>query len=61
MSSLLLLAPMGLEARALRRGASRARILRTGVGPRRARAAAARAGACDEAAVAVVGFAGALS
>jgi 4-hydroxy-3-methylbut-2-enyl diphosphate reductase len=31
------------------------------VGPRRARAAAARVGACDAAAVAVVGFAGALS
>jgi 4-hydroxy-3-methylbut-2-enyl diphosphate reductase len=62
LSSLLLLAPMGLEARALRRGASQARILRTGVGPRRARRAAGSAGASgDELAVAVVGFAGALS
>ena len=59
--SLLLLAPMGLEVRALRRGRARARILRSGVGPRRARAAAARAARGDEVAVAVAGFAGALS
>jgi 4-hydroxy-3-methylbut-2-enyl diphosphate reductase len=61
MSRLLLLAPMGLEARALRRGVRAAQIVRTGMGPRRARRAAGRAAGSDAAAVAVVGFAGALS
>ncbi len=61
MSRLLLLAPMGLEARALRRGAPEARIVRTGMGPRRARATAARVAGGEEPAVAVVGFAGALT
>ncbi len=42
MSELLMLAPTRTEARALRRGAPEARVLRTGMGPRRARRAAER-------------------
>ena len=56
----LALAPLGIEARAIRRGVPGARVLRTGVGPRRARAAARRAAAEPAAAVAVTGFCGAL-
>ncbi|MBV9050443.1 MAG: hypothetical protein JOY58_19400, partial [Solirubrobacterales bacterium] len=61
MSELLLLGAMGIEARALRAGAPSARVVRTGMGPRRARRAAASLAAAPEAGVAVAGFAGALS
>jgi len=57
---LLLLAPLGIEARALRRGAPGASVVRTGIGPRRSRRAAARAAHLPGNAVAVCGFAGAL-
>jgi 4-hydroxy-3-methylbut-2-enyl diphosphate reductase len=53
--------PLRLEARALRRGAPGARIIRTGMGRRRARAAAGRVGHTPGNVVAVTGFAGALS
>jgi 4-hydroxy-3-methylbut-2-en-1-yl diphosphate reductase len=59
--SLLLLAPMAMEERALRRGAPDATLLRVGVGPRRARRAAARITSSNAAGVAVAGLAGALS
>jgi 4-hydroxy-3-methylbut-2-enyl diphosphate reductase len=59
--SLLLLAPMGIEARALRRGAPDAQIVQTGVGPRRARRAASALASVDAAGVAVAGFAGGLA
>jgi 4-hydroxy-3-methylbut-2-en-1-yl diphosphate reductase len=58
---LLLAVPLRFEARALRRGAPAARILRTGVGRRRARDAAGRIGHLPGNVVAVTGFAGALS
>jgi 4-hydroxy-3-methylbut-2-enyl diphosphate reductase len=57
---LLVLAPMSVEAALARRGAPDAEVLRTGVGPRRAREAARRAAAESAAAVAVAGFGGAL-
>ena len=50
-----------LEAHAVRRGASGARIVRTGIGRRRARRAAGRIGHAPGDVVAVTGFAGALS
>jgi 4-hydroxy-3-methylbut-2-enyl diphosphate reductase len=53
--------PMRLEAHALRRGAPAARIVRTGMGRRRARRAAGRIGHASGNVVAVTGFAGALS
>jgi 4-hydroxy-3-methylbut-2-en-1-yl diphosphate reductase len=61
-SGLLILAPLGIEARALGRGAPEARVVRTGMGPARSRAALdlARAAADGACAVAVGGFAGAL-
>jgi 4-hydroxy-3-methylbut-2-enyl diphosphate reductase len=58
---LLCLVPLRLEARAVRRGAPDARVVRTGMGPRRARAAAVRAAQMPARAVAVLGVAGALS
>ena len=65
MSRLLLLAPMRLEARALRRGAepSAARIVPTGIGPRRARRAVELLArdAATPAGVAVAGLAGSLT
>jgi 4-hydroxy-3-methylbut-2-enyl diphosphate reductase len=61
MSELLLIAPMGLEARALRKGAPRAQVTRAGIGPRRARCAARSLTATPATAVAVAGFAGALA
>ncbi len=61
MSQLLLLAPMGIEARALRRGALAAGIQRTGVGPRRARRAVSALASTPAAGVAVAGFGGALA
>jgi 4-hydroxy-3-methylbut-2-en-1-yl diphosphate reductase len=57
---LLALAPMAIEARAVHAGAPEAAVLRTGIGPRRARAAAARAAGVRAAAVAVTGVAGGL-
>jgi len=58
---LVLAVPMRFEARALRRGAPAARIVRTGMGGRRARTAAGRIGHVPGRVVAVTGFAGALS
>jgi 4-hydroxy-3-methylbut-2-enyl diphosphate reductase len=55
MSELLLIAPMGVEARVMGKGAQRA-----GIGPRRARRAAARLSSTAHDAVAIAGFAGAL-
>jgi 4-hydroxy-3-methylbut-2-enyl diphosphate reductase len=58
---LVLAVPLRFEAHALRRGAPDARIVRTGMGRRRARAAAGRIGHATGNVVAVTGFAGALS
>jgi 4-hydroxy-3-methylbut-2-enyl diphosphate reductase len=58
---LLLIAPMSIEARALGRALPEAQIVRSGVGPRRARRAAAALSGHPARAVAVAGFAGALS
>jgi 4-hydroxy-3-methylbut-2-en-1-yl diphosphate reductase len=59
--SLLVLAPLRLETRAVRsRLGAGAAVHRTGMGPRRARAAAARAARVPADAVAVAGFCGAL-
>ena len=60
MSGSLLIAPMGLEARLLRRGAPGARVVQSGIGPRRARRAVKVLGTSPQDAVAVAGFAGAL-
>jgi 4-hydroxy-3-methylbut-2-en-1-yl diphosphate reductase len=57
---LLVLAPLRIECVAARRGAPSAHIMRTGMGPRRARSAAALARARPARAVAVLGFCGAL-
>jgi len=56
-SGLLVLTPLRIEAFAARRS----RTLRTGMGPERSRAAAARAASMPARAVAVLGFCGALS
>jgi 4-hydroxy-3-methylbut-2-enyl diphosphate reductase len=53
--------PLRFEAHALRRGAPAARIVRTGMGRRRARRSAGRIGHVPGNVVAVTGFAGALS
>ncbi len=58
---LVLAVPLRFEALALRRGAPAARIVRTGVGARRARRSAGRIGHVPGNVVAVTGFAGALS
>ena len=58
---LLLLVPMVVEAAALRRIGPGAIVLRTGVGPARAAAAAVKASRLTGAAVAVGGFCGALT
>ena len=58
--SLLVLAPMAVEARALRRGAPGARVIRTGIGSRRARRSAERLTGVDCAGLAVAGFGGGL-
>ena len=58
---LLLLVPMAVEAAALRRTVPGATVLRTGVGPARAAAAAVKASRLAGAAVAVGGFCGALT
>ncbi len=57
-SPLVVAAPLGVEARALRRGGLR--VLRTGVGPRRSRQAARRLASEPASAVAVAGLCGAL-
>ncbi len=57
-AELLLMAPLRLEALALRGGAP---VVRTGMGARRARAAAVRARRVEARAVAIAGFCGALS
>jgi 4-hydroxy-3-methylbut-2-en-1-yl diphosphate reductase len=59
-SGLLLLAPLGIEAHAARRGAPGAEVIRTGMGRRRARSAAAAAASRPASAVAVLGFCGGL-
>ena len=60
-NGLVVAAPLRFEALAVRRGAPGARIVRTGVGRRRARRAAGRLGHVPGNVVAVTGFAGALS
>jgi 4-hydroxy-3-methylbut-2-enyl diphosphate reductase len=57
---LLVLAPLRIECRAVRKGAPDASVLRTGAGPRRASDAAALASGRPARAVAVLGFCGAL-
>jgi len=61
---LLMLAPLGFEARAIRRGLRKIpgdlRVERTGMGPRRSRGAAMRAAGTPARAVAVAGVCGAL-
>ncbi len=61
MSRVLAAAPMAIEAHALRRGAPRLEITRTGIGPRRARRAAAGLAATPGSGLAIAGFAGALA
>ena len=58
--SLALLTPLRVEARAVRAGAPGVRTVHTGMGPRRARRAAARLNG-DHAAIGILGFAGGLS
>lgn len=57
---LVVAAPLGIEAWAVRRGLSRAAVVRTGMGPARSRRAAARLRARRPKALAVAGFGGAL-
>jgi 4-hydroxy-3-methylbut-2-enyl diphosphate reductase len=57
---LLIAAPLRIEARALRRGAAHARVVRTGMGPERSRRAVARLRADPAERVVVAGFCGAL-
>ena len=58
--SIAVLCPMGLEARAVARGAPETSIIRTGIGPGAARRAAARLGSLTHDGFAVAGFAGGL-
>jgi 4-hydroxy-3-methylbut-2-enyl diphosphate reductase len=58
---LVVVAPLRIEGWAVARGAPGCRVLRTGIGRRRARRAAGRIGHAPGDAVAVAGFAGALS
>ena len=60
MSSVLVLAPMAVEAHALRAGAPTARVERIGIGPHRARRAAALTHEGPRGAVLIAGFCGAL-
>jgi 4-hydroxy-3-methylbut-2-enyl diphosphate reductase len=60
-SGLLLIAAMAAEERALKAGAPRASVVRTGIGPRRARRAATALRAAPAAGLAVVGFGGAIA
>jgi 4-hydroxy-3-methylbut-2-enyl diphosphate reductase len=57
---LIVAAPLRVEARALRRGAPDLRVVRTGVGPARARRAASRLRADSASRVAIAGLCGAL-
>ncbi|QEC50397.1 4-hydroxy-3-methylbut-2-enyl diphosphate reductase [Baekduia soli] len=57
---LLILAPMGIEAEAARRGAPWAQVKRFGVGPKRARLAAALAHEANDGPVVIAGVCGAL-
>jgi 4-hydroxy-3-methylbut-2-en-1-yl diphosphate reductase len=57
---LLVLAPLSLEARAVRSGVGRGRVMRTGMGPERAVEAVKSAVAREADAVAVAGFCGSL-
>ena len=59
-ADLLVLAPMAIEARAIRSGAPWSRVEKIGVGPRRARAAARAAGRRNERAALIAGVCGAL-
>jgi 4-hydroxy-3-methylbut-2-enyl diphosphate reductase len=58
---LTVLAPMSLEARALRSVGPSAQLIRIGIGPRAARRAAARLAAGERRALALAGFGGALT
>ena len=57
---LVIAAPMRLEARALRRGVRAGRVVRTGMGPKRSRRAAAELAEDPAASLAVAGLCGAL-
>ena len=57
---LIVLSPLGLEARAVRSGVAGARVLRSGMGRRQAETAAKLAHGLEARAVAVAGFCGAL-
>jgi len=59
-AGLIVLAPLSIEARAVRAGAPRARVHRTGMGPRRAARAARRVARLDGDAVLIAGFCGGL-
>jgi 4-hydroxy-3-methylbut-2-en-1-yl diphosphate reductase len=59
-AGLLVLSPLRIECLAARRGARHSQVLRTGMGPRRARRSAAATAARPARAVAVLGFCGAL-
>ncbi len=61
MSQLLLIAPMRVEARALRAGAPGSTVVRSGIGPRRAADAGEALGSDQADAVAIAGFGGALN
>lgn len=61
MSDLLVIAPLRIEALAIRSGARSLRVHKTGMGPHRARLAAARVREDPAAALLVVGFGGGLS
>lgn len=61
MSALLLVAAMAAEERALKAGAPRAVVVRSGVGPRRARRTASELAVAPAAGLAVAGFGGALA
>jgi 4-hydroxy-3-methylbut-2-en-1-yl diphosphate reductase len=60
-SGLVLIAPMTAEERVLKAGAPRESVVRSGVGPRRARRAASSLAAAPASGIAVAGFGGALS
>jgi 4-hydroxy-3-methylbut-2-enyl diphosphate reductase len=59
-TELIVAAPLRMEARALRRGAPDLRVVRTGIGPARARRAALRLRAAPASRVAIAGLCGAL-
>jgi 4-hydroxy-3-methylbut-2-enyl diphosphate reductase len=61
LSGLLLIAAMAAEERALKAGAPRASVVRTGIGPRRARRAVTSLAAAPASGLAVAGFGGAIA